>query len=130
RGLSRREALESARREFGNTGALREAGRDARGSRWLGVLWGDVHYAFRHFRRTKAMTMTIVLILMLGVTVNAVVFAIADGVINRPPPGVPDDPALVTLRATGTMPRDQSKAFSFNELQQYAKRTELFESVA
>src|SRR5215217_6524542 len=85
-GMSERDAAHAARREFGQVGVLQEQGRDARGGRWVGILASDVHYAFRYFSRTKLVTMTSVLILTIGVIVNAAMFTFADASMNRPAP--------------------------------------------
>jgi hypothetical protein len=130
-GLSERDAAQAARREFGQLGVLQEQGRDARGGRWVGILASDVRYAFRYFSRTKLVTITSVLILTVGVIVNAAMFTFADASFNRPAPGVPDDPALVLIRGEGLFQgRRISRALPFMEMAAYAALHDTFESVA
>lgn len=130
RGMSPRDALLAARREFGQLGVVQEDARDARGARWLDALGGDVRFAFRYFARTPVTTATIVLTLTLGIGVTAAAFAIFTGVMSRPAPGVPDDSRLVMIRGISTADGRLSPRFlSYPELMDYARRPE-FASVA
>jgi predicted permease len=131
RGMSARDALLAARREFGQPGVVQEEARDARGSRWVDSLVGDLRYAVRHFARTPLTTVTIVLTLTLGIGATASMFSVMDGIFNRPAPGVPDDPALVSIRGirveqAGPRPR----SVSWPEVIEYAAHTDKFAAVA
>src|SRR3954470_21234311 len=98
RGMSASEAMIAARREFGNVGVLQEEARDARGARWIDSVAGDLRHALRQFGRTPIIAATIVLTLTLGIGVASAAFTTLDSILLRPAPGVPDDPALVTIR--------------------------------
>ena len=119
RGMSAAEARDAARREFGNVAYLQEESRDARGGRWIESLLGDVRFAFRHFARTPLTTITLVLVLSLGIGVNSALFSILQSVTMRPAPGVPSDDALVRVRGT-TFSRTEgelrARGFSMLEL--------------
>ena len=131
RGLSDREALLAARREFGHTGVVQEEALDARGSRWVDSIAADVRYALRHFTRTPLATLTIVLTLTLGIGATASMFSITDGVFHRPPPGIPDDPTLVLVRGIDV---DQSgphgRPLPWPEVAAYAATIDKFAAVA
>jgi predicted permease len=133
RGLSVIEARDAARREFGNVALIQEEGRDARGGRWVESLLGDVRFAFRHFGRTPLTAITLVLVLSLGIGVNAALFAILQALTMRPAPGVPADDALVRVRGT-TFARVEGKllprGFSMPEINDLASRRETFAAVA
>ena len=133
RGLSFEAAQLEARREFGNVGVLQEEARDARGARWIESLVGDVRFALRHFARRPLGTVTIVLILALGIGGHAAVFSVVQAYSTRPAPGVPRDDALVRLRAKERGPDDGRwfmRPFSYPELRDLSAMKEVFSSVA
>jgi hypothetical protein len=129
RGMSLGEAALAARREFGPTGAIEEQARDARGGNWLDSFGADVKYAFRYYRRTPLTTITIVLTLALGIGFSSGVFSVITGILTRPAPGVPNDPALVKIRGISNE-RPFGRRLTHPELMAYAALTETFESVA
>jgi hypothetical protein len=129
RGMSAAEARDAARREFGNVAYLQEESRDARGGRWVESLVGDVKFAFRHFARTPLTTITLVLVLSLGIGVNAALFSILQSLTMRPAPGVPADDALVRIRGTTFARTDgtlEPRPFSMPELDDLASQREIF----
>ena len=78
RGENPRQAEQSARREFGNTGLVREVTRDQWGWRWLETLFQDLRYSLRGMRRAPLLTLTVISALAAGIGLNAAVFAIVD----------------------------------------------------
>jgi hypothetical protein len=56
RGMSEREALQAARREFGHAGSLQQSARDARGGQVIDNFVTDLKYALRYFVRTPRST--------------------------------------------------------------------------
>jgi predicted permease len=120
RGMCESDALIAARREFGNVGVLQEAARDARGARWIETTVGDLRHAARQFARTPLLAGTIVVILTLGIGVAAAGFSVISGMLTRPAPGVPDDPALVAIRGIDIADGNRfPRSFSWPELQEY-----------
>jgi putative ABC transport system permease protein len=89
-GLSRQEALASARRQIGNTTSQRESSRDAWGFPGIDVLLQDIRYSIRGLRRTPVFTVTAVLTLGLGIGANAAMFAVIDELMFRPVPFLAD----------------------------------------
>jgi predicted permease len=119
RGMSKQDALLAARREFGPVGVLQERARDARGGRWIETLVGDLRHAFRYFALTLA----------LGIGFSSAGFSVLNGILTRPAPGVPNDPALVKIRGFSSV-RPFERKVSYPELAAYAALTETFASVA
>ena len=128
RGMSRHDAVISAQREFGPVGLLQEHARDARGGQWIDNLRRDVKYAFRYYARTPLTTVTIILTLTLGIGFSSAVFSVLNGILTRPAPGVPNDPALVKIRGSMDV-RPYDRSLSYPELVAYASLTTKFESV-
>jgi predicted permease len=102
-GLSSRDALARARREFGPVARSAEDSRAAWQCRWFDDLTSDLRYALRSFLRRPAFTLTAVLSLALGIGANSAIFTALDAVLWKPLP-VTDPQSLVylsILRANG-----------------------------
>ncbi|WP_321476087.1 ABC transporter permease [uncultured Paludibaculum sp.] len=105
RGLPQGEALDAARRHFGNPTRVAEEARASWGFPSLESLIQDVRYALRAMRRTPALTVVIVLTLALGIGVNTAIFSVLNTVVLKPLP-YPGSERLVwwgesTGKATG-----------------------------
>ncbi|MGC1087398.1 MAG: ABC transporter permease, partial [Candidatus Acidiferrum sp.] len=83
-GMSRKEAAEVARREFGNLGLLEEDSRDV--WRWpsLDNFLADVRYALRMLRRNPVFTAVALLTIAIGIGANSAVFTVLDSVLLKP----------------------------------------------
>src|SRR5688572_4311457 len=88
RGMAPGEARLAARREFGNVSWMREEGRRARGSEWIGTVVADARHAVRQFTRTRLTTGTILLVLALGIGANTTLFTVLHALATQPAPGV------------------------------------------
>src|SRR5687768_5511162 len=133
RGMSPEEARHAARREFGNVAALEEDGRDARGLRIVESIIADTRFAFRYFARKPLTTVTIVLVLALGIGANTALFSILQSFTMRPAVGVPKDASHVRIWAIEQKSRGARRElseFSWPELQLLAARKETFRDVA
>ena len=133
RGMSPAEARLAAKREFGNVTVLREESRDARGGRWVDSLAADLRFAFRYFARHKGTVTIIVAVLALGTGANTMIFSMFQSEFLRPAPAVPNDDAQARIwaqeRATRTS-RWEHRGFTYAELMELAKHSEIFGEVA
>jgi putative ABC transport system permease protein len=132
-GLSHADARRAARREFGNVDALRDDARDARGGQGLDSLVSDLRFGFRQFARRPFATITMVVVLALGIGFNAVLFLLTTAFIDNVPPGVTPEPSLVRIRG-GERSAGRGftigREFSYPEFREYAAQTTHFAAVA
>jgi hypothetical protein len=132
RGMTPEQARIEAKREFGNVASLQEEARDARGSRWLETLAGDVRFAFRHFARRRATVGIIVAVLAVSTGANTMLFSMFQAQFLRPAPAVEYDGRMARLwaqeRATKTSAWSLG-GFTYPELRALAGRKDLFEDL-
>jgi predicted permease len=88
-GRSEAEARRAALLEFGGVERMQEAGRDARGGRWMADAGADLRYSVRQMRCGPFATAAMLAVLALGVAAAGLAFAVARGYLYRPLP-VPD----------------------------------------
>jgi hypothetical protein len=128
RGLSAEEARREALREFGNVTYHQEQARDARGAAWLDALAADVRFALRHFARTPGTTVTMFVVLAVGMSISTPLFAYMHAYAVQPPPGIALEDDLVRIRGSrsaGVNGRGY-RTFSEDEFLEYRKLTEHF----
>jgi predicted permease len=75
----------------------------------LDTLREDTRHGVRQAERAPILTAVATVVLALGIGTNAAVFAVIDGVLFRPPPGVEDAAALVEIRS---VPAGTSRLFN------------------
>ena len=89
-GMAAADARLAARRQLGNTTALREASRDSWGFPRLESAMQDVRYALRGLLHAPGFTFTVIVTLGLGIGANAAMFAVIDRLMFRPFPLMKD----------------------------------------
>ena len=132
-GMTREEAERAARREFGNPTVLREEGRDARGGRRLESLAADIRYGLRQFARRPVPTITMIVVLALGIGFNSALFVLVSSFVRGVPPGFTPHESLVRIRGIDRNPSrgfNLGREFSYPEYAEYAAQTTLFSAVA
>ena len=93
-GLSADEARFAARRDFGNITRVKEVTREMWGWAWLERLWQDVRFGLRTLRKSPGFTAVAILVLSLGIGVNATVFTIANAMLYKDLPFADSDRIL------------------------------------
>jgi predicted permease len=85
-GHSPEEARRLARIELGGPEQVKEACRDARGTRWLEDFLQDIRYALRTLRQNPGFAAVALLTLALGIGASTVMFSLIAGVVWTPFP--------------------------------------------
>lgn len=130
RDLPEKEARREAIREFGNVTYLQEEARYARGWGLVDALEGDVRFAVRQYRRKPGTTLTMLAVLMIGVSIATALFSVLHSLASQPPPGVAGDADLVRIRGSQTLlGRRVARRFTYEELQEYRQLTTHFRDV-
>jgi hypothetical protein len=122
-GRSRLEAHRLARLEFGGIDQVKEACRDARGTRWVDETIQDVHYGLRGFRKNPGFTCVT---LAIGTGASLAIFNVVDALLMRPLP-VANAHELVTF--SRWIGNDSSESFSYPQVRELAEHRELFAGV-
>jgi predicted permease len=95
-GVSRRDAEQQARREFGNVALLRERSREVWQWRVLESILADLKLTFRRLRKSPGFAVTVLLTLAIGIGANTAVFSVINSVLLKPL-RYPDSGRLVAL---------------------------------
>src|SRR5215470_17687208 len=108
-GATPEDAKRRARLRFGNPGIYQESTRDADVIRWLDDSWRDLKIACRQLRRSPTFAVSAVLLLGLGIGVNAAIFTVFSSVILRPLPLPESDRLVSVLAQAGKFPTPMSR---------------------
>lgn len=106
-GLSRDEATQVARREFGNVTLIEEQSREIWQWPRLESVWGDLKYAVRQLRHNSGFTVTVILTLALSIGANTAIFSIVNALLLKNLPYAhPDRIGTIYARTTGAESSD------------------------
>ena len=130
RGASESDARAGARKEFGNTGLVKELARDVWGWRWVEDLYEDLRYGVRVLRQNPAFAAAAVLAIALGVGINVGIFSVLNGVALRPLP-IPRADQIVSVSEVlhGHFSRNvhgEGGMFSYAEFLDYRDHNHVF----
>ncbi len=95
-GIARKQAEQTARREFGNVTLLEERSREVWQWPAFDSILADLKFAFRRLRKSAGFAATVLLTLAIGIGANTTVFSVVNGVLLKPLP-YPDSERLVSL---------------------------------
>jgi predicted permease len=95
-GLTRAQAEQSARREFGNVALISERSREAWQWTQLESFLSDLKFTLRRLLKSPGFTLTVLLTLAIGIGANTAVFTVVDSILFKPLP-YPGSDRLVSL---------------------------------
>ncbi|HEX4640673.1 MAG TPA: ABC transporter permease, partial [Chthoniobacterales bacterium] len=126
-GLNESEARRAALVELGGAEQVKELVRDVRVGHFLETRMQDVRYAFRSLRKAPVFSLTVALVLALGIGSTALMFTIVNSVLLKGPP-FPEADRLVMLWQD--LPQEKRVSFSAREFTAWRDQTQLFEYFA
>lgn len=91
-------------------------------------LWFDSSYALRQLGASKTFALVAVIVLAVGVGVNAALFSFVDAALLQPRPGVSDDRGLVLLLPKSR--ENSQRSFRYEEYVDIRERQTVFEELA
>jgi hypothetical protein len=127
RGETAAQAEQSARRELGNAGLVKEVTRDMWGWNSLERLVQDLHYGLRMLVRSTSYTAIAILTLALGIGANTALFSVVNGVLLNPLP-FPEPNQLVTLHEN--KPNFEGGSVSYPNFLDWQRENHTFSSMA
>ena len=126
-GLSETDARREALVELGGAEQVKELVRDVRVGHFLETRIQDVRYAFRTLRKAPVFSLTVALVLALGIGSTALMFTIVNSVLLKGPP-FPEADRLVMLWQD--LPQEKRVSFSTREFTVWRDQSQLFENLA
>ncbi|HLW80471.1 MAG TPA: ABC transporter permease [Candidatus Acidoferrales bacterium] len=128
-GVSAKEAHATARKNFGNALALREASHDSWGWAWLEHLAQDLRFAFRMLRKSPGFAVVAVLTLALGIGANTAIFSVVNAILLRPLP-IHDPSRVVVIHFNIPKLNLFHTSVSPPDFHNFSKHTNVFASTA
>ncbi len=126
-GMNENQARRGAILELGGAEQVKEQVRDVRMGHFIETRMQDLRFAFRTLRKSPGFSLTVALVLALGIGSTALMFTIVNSVLLKGPP-FPQADRLVMLWQD--LPQEKRVSFSTREFTTWQKETQLFESIA
>ena len=128
-GMSRHEAEQQARREFGNALALEEQGREVWQWPTLESILADVKFALRQLRKSPGFAVVAVATLALGIGASTAVFSLFDSIVLHPLPYHEADRLILVTETVPQLGSDEV-GVSVQEALDYKARSQNFAQFA
>ncbi|HVF69986.1 MAG TPA: ABC transporter permease [Chthoniobacterales bacterium] len=126
-GLAQRDARRAALVELGGAEQIKELVRDGRTGHAIETRLQDIRYAFRTLRKAPVFSLTVAVVLALGIGSTALMFTIVNSVLLNGPP-FPEADRLVMLWQD--LPQEKRVSFSTREYTVWSQQSQLFENLA
>ena len=96
-GMTREDARRAALIELGGAEQVKERVREGGAGAWWESIFRDIRYALRSLGQARAFSSTVIGSLSLGLAAMILAFAMINGLMHRPLPGVQDQDRLVEV---------------------------------
>ena len=126
RGVTREQARQASRRDFGGIEEMKEDHRDQRGVRWMENLLRDFRYGMGVLARDPGFAAVTVGLLALGIGANAAMFSIVDAVLLRPLP-FPEPERMVRVWESTPQGRNGTTTLTFLD---WKRQSDIFEALS
>ncbi|MCA1657976.1 MAG: ABC transporter permease, partial [Verrucomicrobiaceae bacterium] len=126
-GLNETDARRAALVDLGGAEQVKEQVREIRMGHFLETRLQDLRYAFRTLRKAPVFSLTVALVLALGIGSTALMFTIVNSVLLKGPP-FPEADQLVMLWQD--LPQEKRVSFSTREFTVWSQQSQLFENFA
>ncbi len=128
-GLSAQDALDGARRSFGNVTTAQERFYESSHLIWLHHLGQDLRYAARLLRKSPGFTLVAVLTLALGIGATTAIFSVVYAVLLNPLP-YPDSSSLVFVSEAKPQKGIKTTGVSYLDMQAWREQNTVFTEMA
>ena len=126
-GMEETAARRHAAVELGGIEQMKEQVRDARMGHFLETRLQDLRFGLRTLRKSPVFSITVALVLALGIGSTALIFTIVNSVLLEGPP-YPQADRLYMLWQN--LPQEDHVTFSAREFNEWKKQSEAFESLS
>ena len=124
-GMAPEEARYAAQRQFGNVASIQEQAREVQGWRWLEDFIRDIRYGVRRLHRNLGFTVAAVIVLSLGIGVNAAIFNLVHSLLFAPPTYVRPEEIVRVLSQRRDNPQE-TRDFSYSAYQDIRGANDIF----
>lgn len=126
-GLSEKDARRAALMELGGAEQVKEQVREIRMGHFIETRLQDLRFAFRTLRKSPVFSLSVALVLALGIGSTALMFTIVNSVLLKGPPFPEADRLFMIWQ---DLPTEKRVSFSSREFNVWSQQTEVFESFA
>jgi putative ABC transport system permease protein len=126
-GMSATDARRAALLEAGGIEQIKEEVREVRVGHFLETRWQDFRFAFRTLRKSPVFSLTVAVVLALGIGSTALMFTIVNRVLLVGPPFRDSNRIFMLWQ---TLPQEDHVAFSVKEFTAWQQQTQVFETLS
>lgn len=128
-GMTREQAVDAARRQFGNATVVKETRSEMQTFVRLEILAQDLRYGARALLKNKSFAILAVLTLALGIGANTAIFSVVNAVLLRPLP-YPDPDRLVILWGNVQRAKVERRGASYPDYLDWRNQSHSFDGMA
>lgn len=127
-GMSEAQALDQAKRQFGNVPLIKDRWRDVIGGGIVETFWRDLRFASRMLLKDRAFSLIAILALALGIGANTALFTVVSNVLLHPLPyAEPEELMSVTMLRDRQV--DRSTVLSYPDFADLQARDRWFDDL-